>query len=109
MNPILCAHCGINFMRKNPQDELKLCNSGIIRERIRKPNQEDLMDTIDMIITCPIPDHRIIEEICINRGIDYTQYFLELHHEKNNINREEKDEEENFESEHIISKKGRKK
>lgn len=41
------------------------------------------MDTIGILIQCPKDEHIVIEELCINRGIDLTKYFLELHYESN--------------------------
>ena len=38
------------------------------------------MDTVGILIDCPKPLQIEIEELCINRGIDFTRYFLELHY-----------------------------
>ena len=37
------------------------------------------MDTIGILIQCPKDEHIVIEELCINQGIDLTKYFLKLH------------------------------
>ena len=80
MQPVPCNHCGYNFMRKNlDPDAPKLCNSCEVRENIRNP-QGNKMDTIGILIQCPKDEHIIIEELCINEGIDLTRYFLDLHH-----------------------------
>lgn len=80
MSPIPCAHCGNNFMRQNLDPELpRLCNSCSLREDKRNPKKEKKMETIDVVITVPRQDHIAIEEHCINRGVDFSRYFLELH------------------------------
>ena len=82
MPPIPCAHCGVNFMRANLDPEaLKLCNNCIVREEKRTNfKKEDKMSTIDIVIKCPREDQIKIEEFCINHGMDFTRYFLELHY-----------------------------
>jgi hypothetical protein len=67
-------------MRATPDDERKLCNSCLLREEKRTITKEDKMSgTIDILIKCPIEEQRKIEEICMNQGIDFTKYFLDLH------------------------------
>ena len=81
MPPIPCAHCGNNFMRSSiDPDAPKLCNNCLIREERRTTKGESKMSTIDILITCPRETQIEIEELCINQGIDFTRYFLELHH-----------------------------
>lgn len=82
MPPIPCAHCGVNFMRGNlDPDAPKLCNNCLVREEKRStPKKEDNMSTIDIVIRCPREDQIKIEEYCINHGMDFTRYFLELHY-----------------------------
>lgn len=81
MPPIPCAHCGVNFMRTTTDAEApKLCNNCLLREQ-QKPRKEAPMENIvDILIKCPRQDQIEIEEICINQGIDFTRYFLELHY-----------------------------
>lgn len=82
MHPIPCSHCGNNFMRRNlDPDAPKLCNNCEVREEKRNPKKEDKMTAhVNILIKCPIPEHREIEEHCINEGIDMTKYFMELHY-----------------------------
>lgn len=80
MQPIPCNHCGYNFMRHNLEaDAPRLCNSCDVRENQRNPKGKK-METIGILIQCPRDEHIVIEELCINQGIDLTRYFLELHH-----------------------------
>lgn len=90
MQPIPCAHCGINFMRQTPDPEApKLCNSCILREERRVPTKKDMMKTIDIVIKCPVAIQAEIEEYCINNGMDFSKYFLSLHEKiKGKINNE---------------------
>jgi hypothetical protein len=82
MQPIPCAHCGNNFMRHNLDPELpRLCNNCEIREEKRNP-KEKKMETIDIIITVPCKDHIAIEEYCINHGMDFSKYFLDLYYKE---------------------------
>lgn len=81
MNPIPCAHCGNNFMRHNLDPEApKLCNNCSLRETLRTKKKDDsTMDTIDILVKCPREIQNEIEELCINEGISFSQYFLNLH------------------------------
>ena len=80
MNPIPCCHCGRNFMRPTTDPEApKLCNSCAVREEQRKPKEIKKMDEVGILIQCPKALQIEIEEICINQGIDFTRYFLQLH------------------------------
>ncbi len=77
MQPIPCAHCGNNFMRHTIDPEApKLCNNCDIREQHRNPKKEKQMETIDILIKCPKDEYAKIEEYCINKGMNITQYFL---------------------------------
>lgn len=81
--PIPCMHCGVNFMRTTTNPEApRLCNNCLLKENIRNPRKEDNMEetTVQILITCPRQDQIDIEEICINQGIDFSRYFLELHY-----------------------------
>lgn len=81
MPPIPCSHCGGNFMRTTTDPESpKLCNNCLVREEKRNPRKEEVMDTVDILIRCPREDQIEIEELCINQGIDFSRYFLELHY-----------------------------
>ena len=82
MPPIPCAHCGVNFMRVNLDPEApRLCNNCLLREEKRvNQKKKDNMSTIDIVITCPREEQIKIEEYCINHGMDFTRYFLELHY-----------------------------
>jgi hypothetical protein len=80
MQPIPCAHCGVNFMRHNLDVENeKLCNNCLVREEIRNPKKEKIMETVGILIQCPKQTQIDIEELCINQGIDFSKYFLNLH------------------------------
>lgn len=80
MQPIPCAHCGNNFMRTTIDPEApRLCNSCDLRENIRNPKKEIKMDTIDIVITVSKQDQIEIEEFCINEGLDFSEYFMNLH------------------------------
>lgn len=78
--PIPCAHCGINFMRRDlALDAPKICNSCIQKEKKRKTKGTVKMDEMKITIGCSQEEHAKIEEICINQGINYTDYFMNLH------------------------------
>lgn len=80
MHPIPCAHCGHNFMRRdlNPEAE-KLCNNCLYKQEQKKPKGQQTMSEIQILITCERQTQIEIEEICMNQGIDFSQYFLNLH------------------------------
>lgn len=76
MSPIPCAHCGHNFMRHSIDPETpKLCNN------CKKPGKKD-MNSVTIMIVCDRQTQIDIEEICINEGIDFSEYFLRLHKNK---------------------------
>lgn len=59
----------------------KLCNNCLIREQKRTSNHKvKVRDTVDILIRCPKETQIEIEEYCINEGIDFSRYFLELHY-----------------------------
>lgn len=82
MPPIPCAHCGNNFMRPTIDPEApQLCNNCSVREEKRNPQNKAKMETtVDILIKCPQKVQFEIEELCINQGIDFSRYFLELHY-----------------------------
>lgn len=81
MPPIPCAHCGNNFMRPTIDPEApKLCNNCSVKEEKRNPQTKVNMDTVDILVKCPKDVQVEIEELCINQGVDFTRYFLELHY-----------------------------
>ena len=82
MSPVPCHHCGYHFMRSSVDpEEPRLCNNCIVREDLRNPKKGSQMleDTINILIKCPKDIHKDVEEHCINKGIDLTRYFLNLH------------------------------
>ena len=75
--PVPCSHCGFNFMRRDLSPTAKkLCNNCLLK--IKKG--EKLSD-ITIRIECDKQTQIDIEEICLNNGIDFSQYFLRLHAE----------------------------
>ena len=81
MQPIPCAHCGFNFMRQTIDPEApKLCHNCALREERRSPTKKETMKTIDVVIKLPVGIQAEIEEYCINQGMDFSKYFLSLHH-----------------------------
>ena len=92
MHPIPCSHCGNNFMRQTTDPEApKLCNNCVVREHIRNPTKDKFMEVVDILITCTRKEQIEIEEICINEGIGFTQYFLQMHHSNQEIIRSMKE------------------
>lgn len=80
MPPIPCMHCGNNFMRHtNDPEAAKLCNNCSVRENIRNPKGKEKMEMITIQIECPRQIQIEIEEICINKGVNFSEYFLDLH------------------------------
>lgn len=37
------------------------------------------METTNILITCSLQDQIDIEEYCINAGLDFSEYFMNLH------------------------------
>jgi hypothetical protein len=87
MHPIPCSHCGSNFMRPTlDPDAPKLCNNCLVREEKRNPKKKEIMEkTIDIKIQCSVETYNRIEEYCVNRGMDMTEYFLLAHEQYQNI------------------------
>jgi hypothetical protein len=72
----------------------RLCPSCKLREEKRSPKKKEVMKTIDIVIKCPPDIHAVIEEWCMNNGMDFTKYFLELHESdsiRKKINKEVKE------------------
>jgi hypothetical protein len=87
MHPVPCNHCGSNFMRPTLDPEApRLCNNCMVREEKRNPTKKENMDTtVEILIKCPRETQIEIEEYCINQGIDFTKYFLQLHQASKNV------------------------
>jgi hypothetical protein len=81
-HPMPCAHCGMNFMFHNLDKEAsKLCNNCVVREDLRTNKKKgNMQKNINILISCPEQDQKEIEEYCMQNGIDYSRYFLELHY-----------------------------
>ena len=81
MPPIPCAHCGNNFMKHTNDPELKLCNNCTVRENLRSPKgtKMDSSNIVEILIRFPKQTQIEVEEICINEGISFSEYFLNLH------------------------------
>lgn len=79
MPPIPCAHCGTMFMRKdNLESSAKLCNNCLYKQMNKvKTNRGEM--SMKILIECSKEQHAKIEELCINQGKNFSQYFLELH------------------------------
>lgn len=82
-----CAHCGINFMFHNLDKEAsRLCNNCVVREDLRTNKKEmNMKKNINILISCPEEIQREIEELCMKKGVDYSVYFLELHENRDLI------------------------
>jgi len=79
MPPIPCAHCGVNYMRHSLDPEApKLCNN-CTNTIQQKPKEKIPVTDIKVIIMMPSKIQAEIEEICINMGVDFSEYFLSLH------------------------------
>ena len=80
MQPIPCAHCGTNFMRKtvNPEDE-KLCNNCSHKESQRKIPKEGKSMSVQLLVEVDRQTQIEIEEICLNEGLTLGQYVVNLH------------------------------
>ena len=77
--PIPCAHCGTNFMRHDLSYEApKLCNNCSHRESQKNKEVKNMCD-ITILIECDRQTQIEIEEICVNEGISFSKYFLDLH------------------------------
>lgn len=82
--PIPCAHCGVNFMRRDLHiDAPKICNNCILKDQIRNPKKEVKVDKIQVVLEVDQKTHAEIEEICINKGMTFSEYFLNLHDSEN--------------------------
>lgn len=86
MPPIPCAHCGFNYMRHDLNPELpRLCNNCILKENIRNPPKMKELNYVTILIKCPMEQHIKIEEYCINKGIDLSTYFMDLHNNNESV------------------------
>ena len=75
-----CPHCGVNFMRRNTDcTQCEVCNNCTVREQIRNPKKAPPMETVDILIKVSSKDYKQIEECCINKGLSFTQYFMDYH------------------------------
>lgn len=76
--PTPCAHCGWNFMRQNSHpDTPKICNNCILR--MPKVEEKKSMNLIQILIECPADIQKEIEEVCINQGISFSEYFIRMY------------------------------
>lgn len=75
--PTPCAWCGVNFMIHRNK---KLCNSCELKENAKKGVKT--VSKINVVIELESSVHAKIEEICMNLGMDFTEYFLMLHNER---------------------------
>jgi len=73
MPPKPCSKCGINFMKRDQNPETpNICNNCVRPEKIPA-------DEISILIKCDAATQKVIEEICINEGISFSEYFLKCH------------------------------
>lgn len=82
--PRICAYCACNFMptQISPAEGLKkLCNGCEYKELLKTNPKGSKMETVDILIKCPLDVHARIEEACINTGKDYSNFFLHIYHE----------------------------
>ena len=80
-----CRHCGFNFMSADLNPDAKnLCNNCQLREPKPKKSEKNMSDEVKIIINFPRKDQIEIEEICINQGINFSDYFLILHRANKN-------------------------
>ena len=79
MPPVPCVYCGNNFMLHDLNPGVpRYCNNCI--KYYKKPiTEETKVSKIEIIITCEREDQIEIEEICINEGISFSEYFMRLH------------------------------
>jgi hypothetical protein len=95
MQPVPCIHCGYNYMRRTTEpDAIRLCNSCEVREQQRNPKGEKKMETIDILIKCPNHVYRDIEEYCINKGTNPSDYLLKIYYSEYDRSHQEKDHKE---------------
>lgn len=61
------------------RDAPRICNSCVIKEK-KRTNQGDIpVSEMQIIIKCSQEEHAKIEELCVNKGINYSDYFMGLH------------------------------
>lgn len=86
--PVPCAHCGINFMRRNlDADAKKLCNSCENKQEGKKSVLlSDRSSFSKILIEVDQKSQIEIEELCSAQGISFSDYFSNLH--KTNFNKQ---------------------
>lgn len=86
MPPVPCFHCGTNFMRiSNDPEASRLCNNCMVLEQKRTPKEVIKSDTIGITIQCSRGVHAEVEDICVNNGWTYSDYFSKLHSKRNEL------------------------
>jgi hypothetical protein len=86
------------------------CNC-CINSYFKKQNnkEEKKMSEVQILITFPGEEHIKIEEICMNEGLSFSDYFLALHKIRNGENKPKKETEyEAIPSTNLIKKKDKK-
>lgn len=82
MPPKPCAHCGLNFFKSTHElITTNLCNNCLNKSQ-KNPNNEVIMTNLDIVsilIELPLKMQIEIEELCINEGISFSKYFINLH------------------------------
>lgn len=79
MPPRPCAHCGVNFMKAIEDPKIpNLCNNCMVKEN-KITGRTTKMDEVVIQIKCPRKVQIEIEEYCINQGMSFDEYFLQLH------------------------------
>lgn len=84
-SPVNCSHCGFLFMRRDLSlDAPRVCNCCENKEKMRnKTKGESDMEPKNKIqIECDQATHAKLEEVCINLGMSFSEYFLDLHHKR---------------------------
>jgi hypothetical protein len=76
MNPVPCRNCGYNFMRTTEEIRKDFRHCHNCKKKEDKP-----MGEVQILVKCPQKIHAEIEEICINKGIDFSEYFISMHKE----------------------------
>jgi hypothetical protein len=82
MSPRPCGRCGLNFMPTGTGDNIgRLCNSCLhkIERKKTKKTEESPMTNVQLKVDLPREVHIEMEEICINKGINFSQYVIKLH------------------------------
>jgi hypothetical protein len=78
--PIPCAHCGTNFMRRSIDPEApRLCNNCDLKVARAKPKGDLKMENVKILIDCTRKVQIEVEEYCVNMGMSISDYFVSLH------------------------------